>query len=154
MHTTVNMQVDIVMLIPVIQKQERISPLSKGSNHFLFCSSVPNMWSTSIFPVSVETDNISYPIPNPINSSSNELFAKFGKQHALLIIRHLTNTYVIRVFAVLMLGKKAKLFGYIFKSKLNKKIIVVKTNTRKTFFHMTTEDIIHNNNKILSLLYI
>lgn len=40
--------------LPVIQKQERISPLSRGCSHVFFCSSVPNMCSTSIFPVSVD----------------------------------------------------------------------------------------------------
>lgn len=48
------MQVHAVKEIPVIQKQERISPLSRGSNHLLFCSSLPNICSTSMFPVSVE----------------------------------------------------------------------------------------------------
>src|SRR5687768_5400712 len=36
----------------VIEKHERISPLSKGASHRNFCSGVPYMCSTSIFPVS------------------------------------------------------------------------------------------------------
>lgn len=44
--------------LPVIQKQERISPLSRGSSHVFFCSSLPNMCSTSIFPVSVDRRDI------------------------------------------------------------------------------------------------
>ena len=33
-------------------KQERISPFSKGVNHWSFCSCVPNSASISMFPVS------------------------------------------------------------------------------------------------------
>merc|ERR1719491_176255 len=36
----------------VIAKHERISALSKGSNHFFFCSGVPYFSNTSILPVS------------------------------------------------------------------------------------------------------
>src|SRR5690606_32493805 len=36
----------------VMLKHERISPFSKGFNHFSFCSSVPNWTRTSMFPVS------------------------------------------------------------------------------------------------------
>ena len=36
----------------VIEKALRISPASSGSSHCLFCSGVPNMCSTSMFPVS------------------------------------------------------------------------------------------------------
>ena len=36
----------------VIAKQERISPLSNGLNHWSFCSCVPNSASIYIFPVS------------------------------------------------------------------------------------------------------
>lgn len=44
--------------LPVMQKQERISPLSRGSSHIFLCSSLPNMCSTSIFPVSVDRPDI------------------------------------------------------------------------------------------------
>ena len=36
----------------VIANAERISPSSSGSSHCCFCSSVPNRWSVSMFPVS------------------------------------------------------------------------------------------------------
>ncbi len=36
----------------VIANAERISPASSGSSHRLFCSSVPNIASTSMLPVS------------------------------------------------------------------------------------------------------
>lgn len=36
----------------VIAKAERISPASSGSSQVLRCSSVPNSFSTSMFPVS------------------------------------------------------------------------------------------------------
>ena len=36
----------------VIAKHERISPSSSGRSHCSFCSSVPNMVSTSMLPVS------------------------------------------------------------------------------------------------------
>lgn len=45
--------------LPVMQKQERSSPLSRGSSHIFFCSSLPNMCSTSMFPVSVDTPDLS-----------------------------------------------------------------------------------------------
>jgi len=36
----------------VMPKHDRISPLSKGSSHFSFCSGVPTRSSTSMLPVS------------------------------------------------------------------------------------------------------
>ena len=36
----------------VMPKQERISPLSSGFNHFSFCAGVPTFSSTSMLPVS------------------------------------------------------------------------------------------------------
>lgn len=39
--------------LPVMQKQELIFPSKRGSSHSFFCSSVPYMWRTSMFPVSV-----------------------------------------------------------------------------------------------------
>ena len=36
----------------VIPKQDLISPLSNGTSHFCFCSSVPYLTSTSMLPVS------------------------------------------------------------------------------------------------------
>ena len=36
----------------VIAKADRISPASSGSSHRFFCSSVPNMCSSSMLPVS------------------------------------------------------------------------------------------------------
>ncbi len=36
----------------VMEKQDRISPSSSGYSHCSFCSSVPNMWRISMFPVS------------------------------------------------------------------------------------------------------
>jgi hypothetical protein len=36
----------------VIANAERMSPASSGSSHCFFCSSVPNMCSTSMLPVS------------------------------------------------------------------------------------------------------
>lgn len=61
-HINGNLKEDLWKL-PVIQKHERISPLRRGSSHLLFCSSLPNMWSTSIFPVSVEAENTARCLP-------------------------------------------------------------------------------------------
>ena len=54
----------------VIPKADLISPASRGSNHSFFCSSVPYLSRTSIFPVSgAEQLKTSEAIPTvPINS--------------------------------------------------------------------------------------
>ena len=54
----------------VIPKADLISPVSNGSNHSFFCSSVPYLSITSIFPVSgAEQLKTSEAIPTvPINS--------------------------------------------------------------------------------------
>lgn len=69
------------MEIPVIQKQERMSPLSRGSSHFFFCSSLPNMWSTSIFPVSVEKQHITHHLPE-----YHELNMEYNMLSRILIV--------------------------------------------------------------------
>jgi hypothetical protein len=56
----------------VIRNAERISPSSSGRSHCSFCSSVPNMVSNSMFPVSgAEQLSTSGPIPErPASSAS------------------------------------------------------------------------------------
>lgn len=63
--------------LPVMQKQERISPLSRGSSHIFFCSSLPNMCSTSIFPVSVDRPD-ACPEHNRLNMTHNNRFLRPG----------------------------------------------------------------------------
>jgi hypothetical protein len=43
---------ELAMSFSVIENAERISPLRSGSSHRFLCSSVPNMCSSSMFPVS------------------------------------------------------------------------------------------------------
>ena len=44
----------------VIKNAERISPLSNGSSHFLFCASLPYFARTSILPVSGAAQLVAY----------------------------------------------------------------------------------------------
>ena len=64
----------------VIPKADLISPASNGSSHSLFCSSVPYLSITSIFPVSgAEQLKTSDAIPTvPINSDKGA-YSRFVK---------------------------------------------------------------------------
>jgi hypothetical protein len=44
----------------VIEKADRISPFNKGTSHFFFCSGVPYLANTSIFPVSGAAQLVAY----------------------------------------------------------------------------------------------
>ena len=57
----------------VIENALRISPASSGSSHCFFCSSVPNMCSTSMLPVSGAaqfTASGAISVLQPVNSAS------------------------------------------------------------------------------------